>query len=421
MVATLEPKNVDEPQVVDEKSAKTMMAEGRRDFICKDYSNAAENFSKACEKLTIEFGDRSAETADGYFWYGKALLETSRNQQDFLGTKAENEDVENEDPEEERSSPVEVSKQPLEKIEEKPEKAETAEKPETDKPETKKPETEKPETEKPETEIPETETPETEKPETEKPETEKPETDKPETNEETEDPAKKENLGSEEDWEDADEDEISDQQLAYEMFEMARGIYENLMDQTQETEIKRAECHMSIGEISGENGQIEEAIAEYYSALAILEKKLPEERKRRLAEVYVSLGCSQDAIYQYSKSVSSFQKAIEVMETRVEFLKSKDEESLKPADKREMISLKDTVIPELKERIIDAKNSEKKHEEDKEMLKQVLLMKSTTSAFDAPVSSKPVTSINNLVRRKRKSAEVSSSSKTGILEPSSKK
>jgi HAT1-interacting factor 1 len=373
-----------------------MMAEGRRDFICKDYSNAAENFSKACEKLTIEFGDRSAETADGYFWYGKALLETSRNQQDFLGTKAENEDVENEDPEEEEKSasgPVEVSKQPLEKIEEKIEDSD----------------------EKSDEKVAESAE------NAEKPETEKSETDKPETNEETEDPAKKENLGSEEDWEDADEDEISDQQLAYEMFEMARGIYENLMDQTQETEIKRAECHMSIGEISGENGQIEEAIVEYYSALDILEKKLPEERKRRLAEVYVSLGCSQDAIYQYSKSVTSFEKAIEVMETRVEFLNSKDEESLKPADKREMVSLKDTVIPELKEKIVDAKNSEKKHEEDKEMLKQVLLMKSTTSAFDAPVSSKPVTSINSLVKRKRKSAEVSSSSKTGILEPSSKK
>jgi HAT1-interacting factor 1 len=396
MVASSEPKSIEEPQVVDEKSAKTMMAEGRRDFICKDYSNAAENFSKACEKLTIEFGDRSAETADGYFWYGKALLETSRNQQDFLGTKAENEDVENEDPEEEEKSasgPVEVSKQPLEKIEEKIEDSD----------------------EKSDEKVAESAE------NAEKPENEKSETDKPETNEETEDPAKKENLGSEEDWEDADEDEISDQQLAYEMFEMARGIYENLMDQTQETEIKRAECHMSIGEISGENGQIEEAIVEYYSALDILEKKLPEERKRRLAEVYVSLGCSQDAIYQYSKSVTSFEKAIEVMETRVEFLNSKDEESLKPADKREMISLKDTVIPELKEKIVDAKNSEKKHEEDKEMLKQVLLMKSTTSAFDAPVSSKPVTSINSLVKRKRKSAEVSSSSKTGILEPSSKK
>lgn len=407
MVASLEtePPKINEPQV-DEKSAKTMMAEGRRDFICKDYSNAAENFSKACEKLTIEYGDRSAETADGYFWYGKALLETSRNQQDFLGTKAENEDVENEDPEEKSSSPVEASKQPLEKIEEKIESSDEKN-------------TEDAESAEKDEDAEKAEKAEKENVETAK--TDKTEIVGAETNEETEDPAKKENLGSEGDWEDADEDEISDQQLAYEMFEMARAIYESLMDQTQETEIKRAECHMSIGEISGENGQIEEAIAEYYSALDILEKKLPEERKRRLAEVYVSLGCSQDAIYQYSKSITSFEKAIEVMETRVEFLKSKDEESLKPADKREMVSLKDTVIPELKERIIDAKNSEKKHEEDKEMLKQVLLMKSTTNAFDAPASSKPVTSINNLVRRKRKSAEVSSSSKTGILEPSSKK
>ena len=209
MVASLEtePPKINEPQV-DEKSAKTMMAEGRRDFICKDYSNAAENFSKACEKLTIEFGDRSAETADGYFWYGKALLETSRNQQDFLGTKAENEDVENEDPEEKSSSPVEASKQPLEKIEETMENADekntgdagSAEKDENAGNAEK-----------------------VEKSESAK--TDNTETDEAETNEETEDPAKKENLGSEGDWEDADEDEISDQQLAYEMFEMARAIY----------------------------------------------------------------------------------------------------------------------------------------------------------------------------------------------------
>ena len=199
MVASLEtePPKINEPQV-DEKSAKTMMAEGRRDFICKDYSNAAENFSKACEKLTIEFGDRSAETADGYFWYGKALLETSRNQQDFLGTKAENEDVENEDPEEKSSSPVEASKQPLEKIEETMENAD--EKNTGDAGSVEKDE------------------------DTENAENAE-EAENVETNEETEDPAKKENLGSEGDWEDADEDEISDQQLAYEMFEMARAIY----------------------------------------------------------------------------------------------------------------------------------------------------------------------------------------------------
>merc|ERR1711874_546458 len=81
-----------------EKSAKTLLAEGKRDFICKDYNSASENFSRSVEKLTIEFGDQAEETAEGYYWYGKALLECSRNQQDFLGTKAENEDVENQDP-----------------------------------------------------------------------------------------------------------------------------------------------------------------------------------------------------------------------------------------------------------------------------------------------------------------------------------
>ena len=230
MVAPVE--TTPEIQENEEKCSKTLMAEGRRDFICKDYSNAAENFSKACEKLTVEFGDRASETADGYFWYGKALLETSRNQQDFLGTKAENEDVENQDPKDGQKSPVEELKKPLEKIDE--DLKNDAEK-------------------------------------------------EGKTQEAEEEPTK-EDLG-EEDSEEEEED-ITDQQLAYEMFEMARGIYETLMESTQATEINRAECHMSIGEINGENGQIEEAIEEYYAALDILVKKLPQERKRRLAEVY---------------------------------------------------------------------------------------------------------------------------------------
>jgi len=250
-----------------------LMAEGRRDFICKDWSNAAENFSKACEKLTEEFGDRAAETAEGYFWYGKSLLEVSRNQHDFLGTKAENEDVENQDPEENEQKS-------LEKIEEKEENGDKAEE---------------------NAENPEKEAETVEEPENEA-ENDAEEAENPENEAET--------LENEEEEE---EEDISDQQLAYEMFELARSIYSALMDPTAATEINKAECHMSIGEIAGENGQIEDAIVEYYAALDILEKKLPADRKRRLAEVYTSLGCSQDAIYQYSKSITSFERAVEIM------------------------------------------------------------------------------------------------------------
>merc|ERR1712168_1098292 len=241
--------------------------------------------------------------------------------------------------------------------------------------------------------------------------------------------AEKEDLNDDEADENDDEeegDEVTDQQLAYEMFELARGIFESLDEPTPESETKRAECHMSIGEISGENGQIEDSVVEYDAALEIFEKCLPKDKRRRIAEVYFSLGCAQDATYQYSKSLISFERALEIMHERVEFIKAKPEESQKPADKRELASLTDVVIPELKERIEDARTSEKKHEADKELIKQVLLQKSTTNAFDAAPqasSSKPSSSINHLVKRKRKTpaSETTSQGSVGILEPSAKK
>ena len=75
------------------KSASELLAIGRRDFICQDYDNASENFSKCCELLSQEFGEKSLEAAEGYFWYGKALWEVSRGRNDFLGEEAENDEV----------------------------------------------------------------------------------------------------------------------------------------------------------------------------------------------------------------------------------------------------------------------------------------------------------------------------------------
>jgi len=408
MVATVDNAAV----AVPEKDAKTLMAEGRRDFICKDYSAAAENFSKAVEGMTLEFGDRAQETAEGYFWYGKSLLEVSRNQQDFLGTKAENEDVENVDPEGETG---EASTSKLETVTE--EMAATS--------------VEKSDKNEPQEAPKATDDPEIEAKE-EKESTENTENNgENETNEENENNEDQEN-GEEsgEGSEGEEEDDVTDQQLAYEMFEMARGIFEALPDSSPESEQKRAECHMSIGEIAGENGQLEEAIQEYDAALEIFQKCLPVERRRRIAEVYFSLGCAQDAIYHYGKSLTSFERALETMQERIDFLKAKPEDTLKAADRREITSLVECIVPELKERIEDAKLSGQKHEADKEMLKQVLLQKSTTNAFD-PVpqsssssSSKPVSSLNHLIKRKRKSVDAeggASSNSNGVLEPSAKR
>ena len=76
------------------------------------------------------------------------------------------------------------------------------------------------------------------------------------------------------DWE-AD-DSIPDSQLVYEMFELSRSIYQTNTDPknlTKTIQTNKAECHLYIGEINSENGNIEEAIEEYKQALEIFENK----------------------------------------------------------------------------------------------------------------------------------------------------
>lgn len=62
------------------KNAENLLAEGRRDFLCNDIEKSVQNLAEACELLTIMYGDKGLETANGYFWYGKALWELCRNQ-----------------------------------------------------------------------------------------------------------------------------------------------------------------------------------------------------------------------------------------------------------------------------------------------------------------------------------------------------
>jgi len=318
------------------KNAENLLAEGRRDFLCNDIEKAVQNLAEACEILTIMYGDRGLETANGYFWYGKALWELCRNQNDFLGSKAENEDVKQDDQEVQEATDemksTSISK-PLEKIDENQEK---------------------------------------------------------------------ETLGEDEDDE---EEDVDDAQLAYEMFELCRSIYQEVEEKSEDQKCKIADCYLMIGEITAENGQLEEAISEYTFALDIL-KELYSDNHRRTAEVYFTLGCAHDGIYQFSKSKECFTKAITGLETRLVELEKIDITERKHADKKDITAIKNTILPELKNRLADALESEKKHNADKEMLKQVLLQKSTTTAFDqipeSAQKSAPVTSINHLVKRKRK-------------------
>ena len=339
--------------------ASTLLAIGKRDFICKNWDSAAEKFSQAAEKFTEEVGQDNLQTGEAYYWYGKALLECARkNADNFLGTDAEKDEV-----------------KPLEGEQGEEENENEGKGQEED----------------------------------------------PENNEEAENEGDGEEEAQED--EDDDEEEQTDQELAYSMFELARSIYENLPLNkiTTATETIKAEIFLSIGDILGEEGHLEDAIKEYQASLNILlNEKYFSTTFRRTSEVYFSLGVTYDAIYKYDSAKECYEKCLAILENKLSELKKLgsegtenfDVENLKTADKKEYNHINE-LIPEIKERIIDSQNSKEKHDQDKEMLRQVLLNQATTNSFEAASSSKSknienekaTSNINHLVSRKRKSME----------------
>merc|ERR1712112_469803 len=74
--------------------AKELLAEGKRDLLVHAIPDAVANFSEACEIMVKHKGEMSAECAEAYFYYGKALLELSRVESGVLGNALDGVDME---------------------------------------------------------------------------------------------------------------------------------------------------------------------------------------------------------------------------------------------------------------------------------------------------------------------------------------
>lgn len=429
-------------------SATQLLAIGKRDFICNEFDTACENFSKACEKLTLEFGEKSTKTAEGYCWYGKALWEVSRGKNDFLGEEADNDQVKPTDQDAGKNDSETANdeenghdKDGLESITEETnsKEEETLSEQDTNDLKENNEKLEQEATSKDEGDQKDRTDEETPKDETKKSDVK---ADDEADGDDAADGDVDDEAGADDDDADDDEDDIPDAQLAYEMFELARSIYEEATKESasldKSTEAQKSECYLYLGEITGENGQIEEAIIEYEKALKILKNEdLFPKNFRRTAEVYFNLGCSYDAIYKFENSKECYNLAIGILESRLSDIRKKATNSVAAlkttsdldfdletisnnADRKEYKNISDDVLPELKERIIDAENSLIKHEKDKELLKQVFLQKglggasssqpksqsSSSSTSTSKAVSAPATSINHLIKRKRKSGEL---------------
>ncbi|KAM6080787.1 nuclear autoantigenic sperm protein isoform 2-T2 [Theristicus caerulescens] len=210
----------------------------------------------------------------------------------------------------------------------------------------------------------------------------------------------------------SEEDEIGNLELAWDMLELAKVIYKR--QETKEAQLHAAQAHLKLGEVSIESENYTQAIEEFQACLALQQKYL-EAHDRLLAESHYQLALAYHYNSQFDEAVLQFGKSIEVIDKRMAMLteRIKKAESGSPEDEKEIEELKG-LLPEIKEKIEDSKESQKSARVAELALKATLV--GTTSGFaqsedSGSVSTIPVrkaadgasqcvTDISHLVRKK---------------------
>ncbi|KAM6065754.1 nuclear autoantigenic sperm protein [Chlamydotis macqueenii] len=215
----------------------------------------------------------------------------------------------------------------------------------------------------------------------------------------------------------SEEDEIGNLELAWDMLELAKVIYKR--QETKEAQLHAAQAHLKLGEVSIESENYTQAIEEFQACLALQQKYL-EAHDRLLAESHYQLALAYHYNSQFDEAVVQFGKSVEVIDKRMAMLTERIQkaESGSPEDEKEIEELKG-LLPEIKEKIEDSKESQKSARVAELALKATLV--GTTSGFaqsedSGSVSAIPVrkaadgasqcvTDISHLVRKKRKPEE----------------
>ncbi|KAM4896200.1 nuclear autoantigenic sperm protein [Sylvia borin] len=215
----------------------------------------------------------------------------------------------------------------------------------------------------------------------------------------------------------SEEDEIGNLELAWDMLDLAKVIYKR--QETKEAQLHAAQAHLKLGEVSIESENYTQAIEEFQACLALQQKYL-EAHDRLLAESHYQLALAYHYNSDFDQAVLQFGKSMEVIDKRLAILteRIKKADTGSPEDEKEIEELKG-LLPEIKEKIEDSKESQKSAKVAELGLKATLV--GTTSGFaqsedsgsvstipvrkGADGASQCVTDISHLVRKKRKPEE----------------
>lgn len=366
------------------EEAKKLIGTGNRHLVMRDVVSAVGVFQDACGMLAARYGDIANECGEAFFLCGKSLLELARMENGVLGNALEKIPEETE-PEVDPNNP----------------NVESAN--------------------------------DNDDEEVEEEEEEDDDDDNDDNNDDNDD---------DEDDEDGDEnsqnkeDEVGNLQLAWEMLEVAKVIYERR--EGEDDQLMAAQTYLKLGEVSTESGNYPQALEDFQECLALQLKHLPP-HSRLLAETHYHVATTFCYMDQYSQAIQHYNSSIKVIETRMamlqEIIDAAEGADAAAKEKNEMEELK-LLLPDIREKVEDAKESQRTASAASQAIQQTLGGASTSSAFpcegsgasssaafpttsqipvkaqsssDSASSSKTVSDISHLVRKRNPSTDVGGS------------
>lgn len=329
-----------------DSEAKKLLGLGQKHLVMGDIPAAVNAFQEAASLLGKKYGETANECGEAFFFYGKSLLELARMENGVLGNALEGVHVEEEEGEKTEDESLVENNDNID--------------------------------------------------ETEGSEEEDKENDKAE---ETPNDSVLENKSLQEN----EEEEIGNLELAWDMLDLAKIIFKR--QETKEAQLYAAQAHLKLGEVSVESENYVQAVEEFQACLNLQEQYL-EAHDRLLAETHYQLGLAYGYNSQYDEAVVQFSKSIEVIEKRMAVLNEqrKEAEGSPTEYEKEIEELKE-LLPEIREKIEDAKESQHSGNVAELALKATLV--AGRKPTDGASSSNCVTDISHLVRKKRKPEEES--------------
>ncbi|KAF5302084.1 hypothetical protein FQR65_LT08634 [Abscondita terminalis] len=311
-----------DPQITDPCELVKL---GTKAYILRDFNTAVTAYSRAIELVVSKHGDKHDSLGDIYLCYGRTLLDISRDEAQALGDAVPRDFSSDSEAEEDNNENIEKEKNGAAVNNDDGDKAEV------------------------EGEVDE-------------------KNGQPEKVDETNaDPSASKAEG--EPTEEKSEGEPTDLQLAWEVLELAKIIFEQ---QGAAGRKGLSETLVLLGDVSLESENFESAVADIKAGLEI-QKEIFDPESRTLAETYYKVGIALATNNQIDEAIENYNASLEVLNRRLAKLK---EDEVNQEDEIKDI---ESLIPDIQDKIADMKSYK---EEATKLVAAVASKPITATKFD---------------------------------------